>query len=83
MAATELITNIIGNISDYEVHIPTGRGNTYPDTSAWLTQKISSGINCINNVTLKVLVANNNGLGWAAFDEPVQNGTIRTIFEIS
>lgn len=82
MAATELITKFIGNISGYEVYEPIGRGNTYPDTSTWQTQKISSGINGIHNVTLKVLVANNNGLGWEAFDEPVQNGTLRTIFEI-
>ena len=83
MAATELVTNHLGTYKGYEVYEPTGNiGNTFPDTNAWLTQKIGAGINGIINVTTKIIVCNNNGLGWAAFDEPHPNGTIRTIFEI-
>lgn len=84
MSATELLTKSLGNFSGYDVYEPTGNvGNSFPDTNTWLTQKITGGITGITCVTHKVIVCNNNGLGWAAFDEPHPQGTIRTIFEIS
>jgi len=83
MAATELVVKPLGKFAHYDVYEPTGNvGNTHIDTNAWLTQKISAGITGIQNVTTSVIVCNNNGYGWAAFDEPSKAGTIRTIFEI-
>ena len=83
MPATELVTKSLGKFSKYDVYEPTGNvGNTFVDTNAWLTQKISAGITNIKNVTTSVIVCKNNGHGWAAFDEPSPAGNIRTIFEI-
>lgn len=82
MTATELSTKIIGNFGGYEAHEVISHENVYPDTAAWLVEKIKSGISGIKNVTTKVVVVNNHGLAWEAFDEPTSKGTLRTVFEI-
>jgi hypothetical protein len=84
MPTTELITNVIGTMGRWEVHEPNDqRGNAYPDSNAWLSAKIAAGITGITNVTNQIVVCNNHGRAWEAFDEPHPNGTIRTIFEIT
>ncbi|MGI2922189.1 hypothetical protein ACXHQJ_19960 [Vibrio vulnificus] len=84
MPIKELVTQTLGqHIGGYEVHVPTGfTGNVYTNIGIWLADKKSVGISPVD-VTNKVLVANNHGKGWLAFDEVSPCGSqLRTIFEV-
>ncbi len=83
MPATEIITKSIGQFANKNIHEFTGdKGNTYSTVNDWVLQKKNLGIQ-VKNVTGSVLVCNNNGLGWAAFEEQEGKNTLVTIFEIT
>ena len=83
MAANEIIIKLLGQYSNWDVYEPTGvTGATFTDTNVWLSQKITAGI-AIRNITSSVIVCNNNGKGYAAYEETHPSGVIRTFFELT
>ena len=81
MAVIEIVTKLIGSCGGYDVYEYTGQdGNSYTDINFWISGKASAGIP-VQDISTKVLVTKLNGAGWLAFEEPVGQDYLVTIFK--